>query len=114
MLTITNTPEDLRLLEAAEIAESSGKYEQGSYGRCGSPACLLGGYAWRNNGSAAYAYLNTGGFWQKVLTEFGLTSLEGYDLFGTTGCDDAGTDGKKAAAYVRRFVRERAEQRIRG
>lgn len=115
MLAITYTPEDLRLLEAADIAESSEKYDQRNWGGfCGTPACMLGGYAWKHPESAAHAYLTSGdGGSRDVMAEFGITKLEWVGLFGTRGCGDAGTDGKQAAAYVRRFVEERAKERLR-
>jgi hypothetical protein len=117
MLAITYTPEDLRLLEAAEIAESSGRYSQKVFGTCGAPACMLGGYAWKHPESAAHKYATRAdppwSDYFAVLAEFGIND-EGFDLlFSSTGCDGARTDGKKAAAYVRRFVRERAEARLR-
>jgi hypothetical protein len=108
MLAITYTPEDLRLLEAAEIAEESPQYDQRRLGGCGSPACMLGGYIWRNAERGATLM-----FANACMVEFGITFEEYKLLFNSDGCDDAGTDGKKAAAYVRRFVRERAEARLR-
>jgi hypothetical protein len=122
MLAITYTSEDLRLLEAAEIAESSDEYNQWDYGfRCGTPACMLGGYARKYPCSAASAYIKaalTSRDYSRAREvaqeEFGIDGHQFNDLFGTSGCDDARRDGKKAAAYVRRFVRERAEARIRG
>jgi hypothetical protein len=116
MLAITYTPEDLRLLEAAEIAESSEKYNQWSLGlSCDAPACLLGGYAWKHPESAARAYITDHRFQNfiNVAAEFGIREMgQWHSLFSVWGCDHAGTDGKKAAAYVRRFVRERGAARL--
>jgi hypothetical protein len=119
MLTITKTPEDLRLLEAAEIAEESEQYNQGSFGcRCGAPACMLGGYAWKYPKSAARAYISCkdSGLiisrWKAVGLEFGVNMAEFDMLFGGQGCGDAGQDGLKAAAFVRKFVEDRCLARL--
>jgi hypothetical protein len=124
MLAITYTTEDLRLLEAADIAERNADYDQRWFIQpCGTPGCLLGGYAaahperWEfldgvipvlKGGDSAEDYLDA------VTSEFNLKSWEWTELFEREGCNNAGTDGKKAAAYVRKFVEERAKARLMG
>lgn len=118
MLQITYTEEDQRLLEAADIAEArslTGMYNQENFGwSCASPACLLGGYAFANPKSIVYPYvLGQGRTTTKEIMEyFGLTEDEYPLLFGTHGCYDAGTDGRKAAKFTREFVRARALARL--
>jgi hypothetical protein len=124
MLTTTKTPADLRLLEAADLAEEQhgkSKYDQTTYGdvSCKTPACLLGGYAWRHPESAAFAYLRCFNpdkiiaAYEAVAKEFDVNENEFTMLFSATGCDRAYQDGAKAAAFVRRFVEERALARLK-
>lgn len=117
MLAITHTVEDQCLLEAADLAEAAharGMYDQRCIGQpnCGAPGCLLGNYfvahpefwlALRRNNSYTVGYQR----------QFGLSSASEVDeIFSTCGCDNAGTDGRKAAAYVRAFVEKRAKARL--
>src|ERR1700689_91433 len=104
MLTITKTPEDLRLLEAAEIAEEQhikGLYDQGTYGSggCKSPACMLGGYAHCHKDSAAYTYIThmmTNEIIDAARKEFGVNYDEWDSIFGLCGCNNACENGIKA------------------
>jgi hypothetical protein len=121
MLAITYTEEDLRLLEAADIAERNADYHQEVYKNgYGSPACLLGGYAaahpetWDFSSESPYLKgIEVQSPTFSAMREFGLSYYDAEMLFSSGGCDNACTDGKKAAAYVRRFVEERAKERIR-
>lgn len=120
MLQVTYSPEDLRLLEAADIAEKrhgDGKYDQGQWGDqyCDSPACMLGGYALEHRDTAVFdcVFRCADVVHEGLLKHFGITSEEYADLFGHTGCGNAGSDGRRAAAYVRRFVQERALARLK-
>jgi hypothetical protein len=58
---------------------------------CGAPGCLLG--------HAIAAGMDTKGFTMDIKEE--------RELFGTKGCNNAGTDWRKAVAYVREFVKRR-------
>lgn len=104
VLQITHTLEDLRLLEAADIAERAsqeGMYDQENIGACGTPACMLGGYA-KHHPEFRY----------NLMKHFGLSTDDWHQIFGCIGCNNAGRDGVKAAAYVRAFVEARAKARI--
>lgn len=65
---------------------------------CGAPACLLGHAErlfWRSTVAGA-----TTSFFALTMSEWGA-------LFGMNGCDNAGTDWRKAVAFVREFVANR-------
>lgn len=119
MLTVTKTPEDLRLLEAADIAEEQhykNLYDQtilGGQDDCGTPACLLGGYSRRHPELIATIISDTINNRRDVFKEFGIDIIGYYELFSIFGCNNAGTDGLKAAAFVRKFVEARALARLK-
>jgi hypothetical protein len=131
MLAITHTPEELRLLEAADIADANLNYDQQHFViaadmlslMCGTPGCLLGGYAaahpetWvLKRSEFVHAMVpmrrDCTSIDQSAWIEFGLTSEESALLFDGDGCGDAGKDGHKAAAFARQFVAEHAKQRL--
>lgn len=133
----------LRLLNVATALDESPtprRFTMGEYGRaptkratCGSPACAIGHYAYRQDLQNAFQLArcasDTDGektlgilradldpatydgpylsyHHDAVLEHFGITSVEAEDLFGQSGCDGAQTT-KQAAAYIRQFVQRR-------
>jgi len=117
MLTTTKTVEDLRLLEAADIAERNSEYNQRTFKNDhGTPGCMLGGYAAAHPEDFSFILgcprLRNGKTAKDHENYFGLQSDEWAELFDYVGCGNAGRDGKKAAAYVRAFVERRALARI--
>lgn len=122
MLQPTYTEGERRLLETADLVENSRFYNQSLYvWNCNTPACALGHYAlahpedWKiyqeslrfrecpdrpvHDVPAAWRY-------------FGLTEGEWLELFDGNGCGNAGTDGKRAAAYLRAFVARKVAARL--
>jgi hypothetical protein len=88
-----------RLLRLADVVETSTIYNQGQVGRpdCGTPGCLLG------HARMIFSIpedIGCGNF-----LGIGITDPASTELFDAVRwCGRAGTDGKKAAAYVRDFV----------
>lgn len=127
MLSPTYTQGELRLLEAADLVENSATYDQNIYVHsCGTPACVLGHYAmahpedwgWKWDRpipflrSAKCGFLRDEGYNAKEADYFGISLGEIDLLFNTDGCDNAGTDGKKAAAFIRDFVARKVRERL--
>lgn len=68
------------------------------YQECGAPGCLMG---WNGHRLHRNAY----GINENEM--FYLTAEEHWQLFDATGCANAGTDWKRAVAFVRQFVADR-------
>lgn len=90
---------------------------------CGTPACTLGHYAahtpkrWAfDDGKRPYltgagdeAYMSHDSF-EDACVEFDISLREAELLFGARGCNSA-TTAAEAAVYIRRFVRQREQNR---
>lgn len=121
---------DRRLLRLADIldvadakhrAQGEPTYVQGKFRfGCGTPACALGHHAvatpkrW-TFGDFSFPLLRNpppelpspGHALSCAQVEFSLTETQAADIFGYSGCDRAST-AKKAARFIRRFVKARA------
>jgi hypothetical protein len=88
---------------------------------CGTPACLLGNYALREDLQNAFVAdaetaTNMGRIFDagsglrvwcndpSVCDHFGITEEQADRLFAANGCNNAGTDHDKAIAYVEHFM----------
>ena len=120
-----------RLLELADILERATKYRQdrwfhawGEFSgytnrgylkhECGTPACALGHWAAANkdrwvsvDGSPVLRDLSSMHPADSTAEDFCINEREHAELFGVNGCGDACDDGKKAAEYIREFVRRK-------
>lgn len=129
MLQVTYNDADRLLLDMADAAQQNSNYDQRVLGTgCGTPACMLGTYAWQHPGSTAHAFVdiaialrkgrpeasseNAIRLGQQLIADLGITIDQWSELFGSAGCGGALHDGIAAAAYVREFVRKRALARI--
>lgn len=73
---------------------------------CGVPACALGHYIYTKRGKETGFYTVTSSSY--AIEEFAL-DLTGYmQLFSSWGCGNA-QSGKAAAAFIRKFVKERKQ-----
>lgn len=114
----------------AQANDGTPLYEQSAYlHECGAPSCALGHWAAHN----PLRWVKRGGFVDRIVTDkqskrlsywldshghlgptrgaimdFALNYQENEKLFSANGCDNAGNDAKKAARYIRAFVRSRA------
>ena len=68
---------------------------------CGAPACLLG-HAQKKWPDRAFVH----GFDEEEF--FAINGTDWFEIFSQEGCDNAGTDWRKAVAFVRQFVADRA------
>lgn len=109
---------DLRLLELASILDHAEQYHQAVFEfACGSPACALGHWAHAHPERwvfelgtprlRAYPYRPA---ISCAAREFHMSENEACNLFAGRGCNWAGTDAKKAAAFIRAFVEARNEK----
>jgi hypothetical protein len=88
-------------VERRQRARPRRRYDQRMYEHaCGAPACLIGhGVAL---GQLDYWLAREG-----ARLVYAVTSSEDRELFSQEGCNNAGTDWRKAVAYVREFVKRR-------
>ena len=87
---VTQDVGDTRLLELAGVLDLAQYYDQGNGSRC------------------AYGhYRRFIRDFRSVTDEFHLTPYEAHEIFGSNGCGDARSNGKKAAQYIREFVARR-------
>jgi len=90
----------------ARIVEKSRRYNQTTvYHSCGTPACLMGhAMAYKARVEKRDFYDIT---WNETSLWLGLYADVDHDhLFGLSGCNNAGRSGKKAAAYVREWLKQ--------
>lgn len=79
---------------------------------CGTPACAAGHWAaanpdrWSIKDDCTYLKGSRLGPIAALCEEFALSHEEYGELFGTSGCGEANT-AKRAANYIRRFVKRR-------
>lgn len=117
MLSPAYTQGEQRLLEMAELVESSiTTYDQAMYRHaCGTPACALGHYIAAHEHEWEWEfgrpYLR-GTLQRSTASYFGLTVGEMHELFDMDGCGNAGKDNKRAAAYLRDFVARKVRARL--
>jgi hypothetical protein len=91
---------------------------------CGTPACVLGTYASREDVQKAFRLRKSRGSGvlnicnsrnnrcigfgdPEVLEHFGIEEDEAEELFGAYGCDDAKSE-ESAASYIERFIADRS------
>lgn len=114
------------LIRAVEGAHPDDFTMQTYSNDCGTPACVLGHYASRedlqsefklsrprvnmmkmvrNHAGHALSYAS-----EEVLTHFGLTPDEAKDLFAEDGCGQADNERDVALQYLRLFLKEKEEE----
>lgn len=110
---LTKLANYLAELDADRVAKGLPPYKQAAFIHpCMTPACALGNYPsvnprWRlYHGAPALVRFSSGSSGLDASIEFSLTPTQQHRLFSVYGCGMAGT-GKEAAAYIRRFVRNR-------
>jgi hypothetical protein len=104
-----------RLRNLADIVARREYFNMATFGNgCGTPACALGSYRDKNPGgrwnirSMFHPRLHDEfSAYDSATHEFGLTRREYRMLFSTIGCGNACTDNKKAARYIRVFIRRK-------
>lgn len=93
-------PEKFTMIQFVHLAPEGG---------CGSPACALGHYAFRQDLQSAFTQdtfgpqSGIGCASEEVLEHFGITEMQACQLFDSRGCDDANTP-TEAADYIEKFV----------
>ncbi len=93
-------PEKFTMIQFVHLAPEGG---------CGSPACALGHYAFRQDLQSAFTQdtfgpqSGIGCASEEVLVHFGITEMQACQLFDSRGCDDANTP-TEAADYIEKFV----------
>jgi hypothetical protein len=116
-----------RLLKLARLIERRRAYDQSRYAHdCGTPACAWGtavvntprlmklAASYMKERGHPKRMLEEGILWGanafsncNAMDEFAITYAEASELFGNDGCGNAGKNAKKAAAYIREFVKRR-------
>lgn len=108
MLAPTYTETEKLLLDLADVVEKSTTYNQRRImNDCGTPGCAWGHLVRMRpklGGRLVEAFRGT--------SPLALSSSEAHELFGSPGCGNAGTDGRKAAVYLRDFVARKVRQRL--
>lgn len=107
----------LKLADILDVADAEHKrkgeptYDQSELAHpCGSPACAVGhyiahrrGWVLQIDGTATAKSSGEQLHGRHVLQDLDIAFDEYMELFGPSGCDNAGT-AKKAARYIRKFV----------
>lgn len=116
METVSLEQGNINLLALAYRIDQSNFYDQTMVFRpmTGSPSCALGftldmlhEQVGRSRRQAVL--IAAGGPTEYAMTIYCLNVEEAGYLFSSSGCGRAGTDGKKAATYIRQFVANRRE-----
>jgi hypothetical protein len=90
-----------KLAALADKIERSDHYDQGSFEHC------VLGHHFGDFGDMEYQNMRMRSLFYGYAafnSLFGTTDLQSHELFGQKGCDDAGKDGKRAAAFIRNFI----------
>lgn len=116
------------MIRALEESPAPHRFTMGAYGHearansplprdqnpCGTPACVLGHYAYRTDLQSIF-WLDNGSLMEvggeegvdlnapTVLEHFGITEKEAYQIFSHVGCDRAVT-APQAVKYLRAFM----------
>lgn len=106
------------LIRANRECPRPDKFDMHTYGHdCGTPGCVLGQYAAREDLQDAFVLTVNGrvlsrnrriGLWsgdELVAEHFGITWMQALELFGVDGCGRAQTPSE-AADYIEKFVKE--------
>lgn len=106
------------LIRANRECHLPDKFDMHTYGHpCGTPGCVLGQYAAREDLQSAFKLTGAGRLWSRdglhslwsgdelVAEHFGITWTQALELFGVDGCGRAQTP-EQAAAYIEKFVKE--------
>lgn len=89
-----------RLRDLLRVVESAPSYNQGRvHHACGTPACAMGHYM------AAYPKGRLAAINEHE--HFGISWAEAEELFGESGCGNADRSKRKAAAYIREFIKRK-------
>lgn len=106
---------DANLLKLAGILDNAQFYDQKHYFSADGPSCAMGHWLYdkfKTSRGLHEAMMNHCIMYEVATRDFQIGMVEYEVLFGAWGCNDAGSDSRKAAAFIRHFVATRQQHGI--